>query len=141
MSQTTIWWLIAGALVVLELLSGTFYLLMLALGAAVAALAATAGISATAQMLTAALVGGGAVVTWHQWRAKAYPKRPAQANPDVNLDIGEIVQIANWNPDGTATVHYRGAGWTAVHRQGVSASPGAHRVSEVIGNRLVVDRI
>ena len=140
MSQTTLWWLIAGALVVLELLSSTFYLLMLALGAAAGALSAMAAASPTMQMLSAALVGGGAVLTWHRYRAKRHPQAPARANPDVNLDIGEIVQVALWNHDGTATVHYRGAAWTVVHRPGILPSPGAHRVSEVVGNRLVVDR-
>ena len=37
------WWLLAGVLVAVELLTGTFYLLALALGAAAAALAAHAG--------------------------------------------------------------------------------------------------
>ncbi|NDE73495.1 MAG: NfeD family protein, partial [Betaproteobacteria bacterium] len=40
MAQTTIWWVMAGALIALELLSGTFYLLMLSLGLVAAALAA-----------------------------------------------------------------------------------------------------
>ena len=32
MEYSTIWWLVAGALVIAELLTGSFYLLMLALG-------------------------------------------------------------------------------------------------------------
>jgi hypothetical protein len=43
LSASTLWWLATGALVVLELTSGTFYLLMLALGAAAGALAAHLG--------------------------------------------------------------------------------------------------
>ena len=34
MEESTIWWLLAGGLVVAELLTGTFYLLMLAVGVA-----------------------------------------------------------------------------------------------------------
>ena len=34
MEQSTLWWLMAGAAVIAELLTGTFYLLMLALGLA-----------------------------------------------------------------------------------------------------------
>ena len=40
MEASTIWWLAAGAVVVAELLTGTFYLLMVALGLVAAALAA-----------------------------------------------------------------------------------------------------
>ena len=43
MEYSTIWWLVAGALVIAELLTGSFYLLMLALGAIVGALCAHAG--------------------------------------------------------------------------------------------------
>ena len=32
MAESTIWWLLAGAAVALELVTGTFYLLMLAVG-------------------------------------------------------------------------------------------------------------
>ena len=39
MDQPTIWWLLAGITVAVELVTGTFYLLMIALGLAAAALA------------------------------------------------------------------------------------------------------
>ena len=52
----TWWWLIAGALAALELVSGTtFYLLMLALGACAAALGTHLGLPFSAQLLVAAL--------------------------------------------------------------------------------------
>jgi membrane protein implicated in regulation of membrane protease activity len=38
---STLWWVLAGALVIAELLTGTFYLLMLALGSVAAAVAAS----------------------------------------------------------------------------------------------------
>ena len=45
MEASTIWWLAAGAVVVAELLTGTFYLLMVALGLVAAALAAHLGLA------------------------------------------------------------------------------------------------
>ena len=71
---------------------------------------------------------------------RKHSEPPAQANANVNLDIGELVQIAQWNPDGTADVQYRGARWTAIHRPGVIPSSGAHKVAELVGNRLLVDK-
>jgi len=140
MTDPTIWWLIAGSAVAIELLTGTFYLLMLALGMAAAAVAAHLGANQTLQMLVAAGVGGGAVMLWHWSPANRRQELPAQANPNVNLDIGETVQIAAWNADGTADVQYRGAHWTAVHRPGVSPTSGPHRVAELVGSRLLVDK-
>lgn len=141
MAESTIWWLLAGAAVVVELTTGTFYLLMLAIGLAAAALAAQFGAGTVAQLLTAAIVGGGAVVSWYFTRGHRAAASPASANPDVNLDIGETVTVDSWNPDGTATVKYRGANWTVMHRPGSAPSSGLHRVAEVIGSRLLVDKI
>ena len=44
-TTATFWWLAAGGLVIAELLSGSFYLLMLALGTAAGAVAAQAGLA------------------------------------------------------------------------------------------------
>jgi len=57
MAQSTIWWLITGGLVAVELLTSTFYLLMLAIGMAAAACFAHAGANATVQIWVAATVG------------------------------------------------------------------------------------
>lgn len=141
MDESTIWWLLAGTAVVAELLTGTFYLLMLALGLAAAALAAHAGAPTTLQIVIAAAVGGGAVVAWH-WAKRRRPGDPsARADRSVNLDVGELVMIEGWSSDGTTVVKYRGASWTAVHRPGVTPSIGMHRVAELVGSRLLVDPV
>ena len=141
MAESTIWWLLTGAAVAVELMTGTFYLLMLAVGLAAAALAAHLGAGTVMQLLVAALVGGGAVVAWYFIRGKRPVALSAGANRDVNLDVGETVNVECWNPDGTATVKYRGANWTVIHRAGNTPSTGPHRVAEVIGSRLLVDKI
>ena len=73
--------------------------------------------------------------------ASGLDEPPAQANRDVNLDIGETVHVDAWNADGTATVKYRGANWTVIALDGTVHGTGAHRVREVVGNRLVVEKI
>ncbi len=141
MAETTIWWLLAGTAVAVELLTGTFYLLMLAIGLAAAALAAHAGLSAPSQSVVAAVVGGGAVVGWHLLRRRRPLDLPAAANRDVNLDIGETVQVTRWQPDGTTQVKYRGALWTALPAPGAIPVAGAHRIREVVGSRLVIEQL
>ena len=44
-SMATFWWVLAGAAVAVELATGTFYLLMIALGLAAGAIAAHLGLS------------------------------------------------------------------------------------------------
>ncbi len=143
MADTTLWWLAAGILVAAELITGTFYLLMLALGLAAGALAAHAGLASTGQVIAAALIGGGAVLAWHVWRRRTAGTAPAAgASRDVNLDVGETVQIEAWNGDGTASVKYRGAHWAAVAAPGQPArSSGTHRIVEVRGSQLIVEKI
>jgi membrane protein implicated in regulation of membrane protease activity len=141
MAESTIWWLLAGSAVAVELLTGTFYLLMLAIGLAAAALAAHLGFSMPAQLVVAAVVGGGAVVGWHLVRQRRPKEPPAEANRDVNLDIGETVQVVRWNADGTTMVKYRGAQWTAIPAPGAIPVAGPHRIREVIGSRLVIEQL
>lgn len=139
-SASTGWWLAAGVLVVAELATGTFYLLMLALGAAAGAVAAHAGAGLTGQIAAAALLGGGAMVAWHLRRSRQPPALQAAINPDVNLDIGGTVQVDHWQADGSARVHYRGADWDARHSGGGLPSAGEHVIRAVEGNRLLLER-
>ena len=141
MNESGIWWLLAGAFVVAELLTGTFYLLMMALGLVAGALAAHAGLGVTAQVLIAALVGGGAVVAWHLRRSQQPKPLSASANRDVNLDIGGEVMVAEWRSDGTALVKFRGANWTAVAAQpSDSTQAGLFTITELHGNRLTLSK-
>lgn len=140
MGEAGIWWLLAGAAIAVELLTGTFYLLMLAAGLVAGALAATMGVALASQMLVAAAIGGGAVAAWHWGRSKRPAPLPAHANRDVHLDIGDVVHVARWNPDGTASVHFRGALWTAIAANPAGAvNTGNFRIKEMRGNRLVIE--
>src|SRR5262245_7729575 len=97
MAEANIWWLIGGAGSVLELLSGTVYLLLLGVGFAAAAVSAHLGAGLPAQLVVAAVVGLGAVLGWYLTRRKTSASRPpSQANPDVNLDIGGTVLVEAW---------------------------------------------
>jgi membrane protein implicated in regulation of membrane protease activity len=135
-SAATWWWIAAGVLVAAELLTGTFYLLMLALGAVGAALAAHAGAGSSVQIVAAAVLGGGATAAWHFMRARAPRSAPAASNRDVNLDIGSAVQVETWSTDGTARVHYRGATWAARHVGPGVPAPGEHQIVSVTGSEL-----
>jgi membrane protein implicated in regulation of membrane protease activity len=146
MAESTIWWVAAGCAVALELATGTFYLLMIALGLAAAALGAHFGLGSPAQTILAALIGGGAVAGWHLGRSRGMQAEPAASNPDVHIDIGEAVQVDEWHTDGTAQVKYRGAQWTAVRapapastHPAAGSAAGRYRIREMQGNRLVLE--
>lgn len=143
MTESTLWWIVAGFFVSLELLTGSFYLLMLGLGAAAAAVAAWLGAAQATQLLLAAAVGGGSVYLWH----RRLLQRGMLGVEDYtttglgSLDVGEQVNVSQWRPDGTTHVHYRGSEWMArYHGTHVPAS-GVHRIRAIESNYLVLERI
>lgn len=138
MAHSTLWWLAAGGLIAVELISGTFYLLMLSTGLAAAALAAHAGFGVTWQWATAAVVGGGSVLAWRSLKKSQSSAVPAQANHDVNMDIGGTVHVETWHDDGTCSVKYRGAHWEGALLPGETAATGTYTIAEVIGSRLIL---
>jgi len=141
MENSTLWWVLAGVAVAAELVTGTFYLLLLALGMAAGAIAAHLGAGTALQLVATAIVGGGAVLAWHHAKRHRPGDPSPRADRSVNLDVGETILIEQWNSDGTANVKYRGAVWTAIHRPGVTPATGMHRVAELVGNRLLVDPV
>jgi membrane protein implicated in regulation of membrane protease activity len=131
------WMVAAGVLVILELFSGTFYLLMIAIGLAFGAITALAGASGPAQAIVAGVVGVLATGLLHRSRFG----KPGKTNPardhNVNLDIGQRVTVPSWE-DGKARVMYRGALWDVELGQGATAHSGDFKIVEVQGSRLIV---
>ena len=140
METSTLWWIAAVLLLGAELLSGTFFLLMMALAAVVGALMAHLGLGLPAQLVVAALSGTLLTIGWYLLRKRrkqaADPDRSATRN---KLDIGSTVMVEAWLPDGTSQVQYRGARW-----QAVAANPqqpavtGRHTVTDIRGSQLVL---
>jgi len=138
MNEPTLWWLAAGALIAVELVTGTFYLLMMSLGLVCAALAAHAGASTPWQWVSAAIVGGGSVLAWWFYQKSRPRTAPAESNRDVNMDIGQTVHVTAWSSDNTCSVKYRGAHWDAALQTGQAAATGSHTIVSVVGNRLIL---
>lgn len=137
-SASTFWWVLAGLAIAAELTTGTFYLLMIALGLAAGAVAAHLGLGLSLQIVSAAVVGAVTTAAWH-WRRMSRPRSaPAAENRDVNLDVGERVHVAAWNDDRSARITYRGTTWTARLVPGAPAAAGEHIVKAVEGNALIL---
>lgn len=141
MAESTVWWVLTGAVIAVELLTGTFYLLMLSLGMVAGAIAAHLGATLATQLVIAAAVGGGFVVAWRGYKKSQPRSLPAGANRDANLDVGESVEVEAWGPDRTGSVKYRGAQWSVSLAPGATPTPGPHRIVEVVGSRLVVEKL
>jgi membrane protein implicated in regulation of membrane protease activity len=131
------WLVTAGVLVILELFTGTFYLLMIAIGLAIGGIVALAGASPPLQAIAAAVVGVLATGLLHRSRLGHPAKTDARRDRNVNLDIGQRVTVPAWD-NGRARVMYRGALWDVELTQGIAPHAGEFRIVEVQGSRLVV---
>lgn len=142
MTDWMIWLGLAGVLVVLEMFTGTFYLLMIAAGFTAGGVAALAAAGASMQFVIAAVVG--VIATYGLRRSKwgKTARRNAHRDPNVNLDIGQTLVVDAWfsNEGGVnaSRVMYRGAMWDVELDAGANAHPGRYVIREVRGNRLVV---
>lgn len=144
MTDWMLWFVVGGTLVVLEMFSGTFYLLMVAIGFFAGGLVALTGASASVQLAVAAVVG---VIATYGLRRNKWGKAgesDVARNPDVNLDIGQALIVDTWGGEQggvrTARVMYRGAQWDVELEAGAPAVPGTYIIHEVRGNRLIVGR-
>ncbi|VVE71107.1 NfeD-like family protein 1 [Pandoraea anapnoica] len=142
MEQAWLWFGVAGLIVVLELASGTFYLLMVALGVAAGGVAALLRADGPLQWVVAAIVAGMAV--WLLRRSRFGRRRikvDASADPNTNLDIGQRLHVDGWRPDGQARAMYRGAEWDVELMPGEAPDAGWFVIREVRGSRLYVAHV
>jgi membrane protein implicated in regulation of membrane protease activity len=134
-----VWWFVAAfALLAAELLTGTFYLLMIAVALAAAGLAALAGAPFVLQLLVAAAVGFGGALALRRSRFGRARHDPAE--PLQNMDVGQSVTVENWTTARTARASYRGALWDLELAPGETAEPGEYVIRAIHANRLVVAR-
>lgn len=131
----SLWWAIAGILlIIVEMLTGTFYLMVLGIAALGAAAAAWVGYSFWVQaVVTAALAVVGVILI------KRYRGTGARSATQ-SLDIGQPVTVESWisEADGIARVSYRNAQWEA-HIVGERAPGGKlFYIRAVDGNTLTV---
>jgi membrane protein implicated in regulation of membrane protease activity len=103
-------WAVVGlGLVIVELLTGTFYLLMLGIAAFGGALAAWLGLDFAVQVIVAAIISALGCYGVHVYRTK---NKGAQM---ASIDAGMPASFEGWIDAGArlARVRYRGASWDA----------------------------
>jgi membrane protein implicated in regulation of membrane protease activity len=114
------WGVLGLALVIAELLTGTFYLLMLGVAAFGAAAIAGFGQPFHVQSIVAFIVAAAGCYGVHAWRAK----HSTQQMPSI--DAGMPASFENWTDAGArlARVRYRGASWDARVEGADALEPG-----------------
>lgn len=109
MDAYLLWAVIGIVLIIVEMLTGTFYLLVLGVAALAAAAAAYLGQSLWVQAVITAAVAVVGVILIKRFRGTG------RLAADRGLDIGQTVVLDSWisEADGLARVTYRNAQWEA----------------------------
>ena len=121
MEDYLIWLLIGFGLIIIELLTGTFYLLVLGIAAFGGAVAAYSGQGFEIQIIATAVVASIGSYLVH-----AYHVRNAQQQMQC-IDFAQPVKFEAWTDQGAriARVMYRGAPWEAKVEGDVQVEPGS----------------
>ncbi len=134
------WWLLALGLGIAEILTGTFYLIVLALACVVGGLAALAGLPSTWQLLLTAVcafAGWGLLLRYRS-------REGGTGQGEMRLDVGQQLRIDEWQEPRRTQVRYRGALWRvelAPDAEVVSAAPGDFTITRVEGSCLIVSPV
>ena len=120
MDPALLWAIVGLVLVIVELLTGTFFLLMLGVAAFGAAGAAWLGYDFPVQVIVAAVIAAVGCYAVHLYRAK----NKGQQMPSV--DAGMPASFESWIDAGSrlARVRYRGASWDARVEGAEALEPG-----------------
>ena len=129
MEAYLIWVVLGFALIIIEMLIGTFYLLVLGIGAFAGGLAAWLGAAFFVQVLSASAVSMTGLVFVDRWRKAESLRNRARDTASNALDVGQPVQFEAWVDEAQrlARVNYRGALWDATVAGGLTP-----RQSEVL---------
>lgn len=134
-SPELIWWGIAGTLIVLEMLTGTFYLLVLGAAAALTGFVAWMGGTLMVQLMAATVLLVLGLVLLRRYKAKRDSSSLIQNN---DLEAGNWVEVIEWHENGHAVVRYRETRWQAMLENADDEQLQRMCIRRVQGNTLII---
>ena len=121
MDEDVLWAILGLTLIGVEMMTGTFYLLVLGIAAFGAGLAAWLGQGFPVQVVVAAVIAALGCYGVHVYHAKSSTRQMPQ------IDAGQPANFENWVDERArlARVRYRGASWEALVEGEAAVDPGA----------------
>lgn len=136
MNPALIWGIVFLLLLGTELMTGTFYLLMIALGAAIGGIAAFIGLDLYWQLALAGTSAAAATAILHFRRYKNPKSAIYTENKNALIDIGQRVDVVHWNADKTTKVRHRGVEWSARWVGEGAPATGSCVIQGIVGSQL-----
>jgi membrane protein implicated in regulation of membrane protease activity len=129
-----LWFIAAAILVGVEMMTGTFYLLVLAAATLFGGVLAYVGLDFWWQIGGTAVFAVVGTYALYEWKKK----NATQPKLSPNLDVGQRVRVNEWRDDGSARVSYRGAQWDAVLESEVTPRRDQMVIVATRGSQLVL---
>lgn len=127
------WFLVALLLLMAEMATGTFYMLVLSIALAVGGAAALLGLNLPLQLTLSGAAGFIGIMLLRRMKSVG-----VTAKTDQNLDVGQTVHVITWHEDGTARVHFRGAEWDAELESNASSRSNTMYIKAMRGSILIL---
>lgn len=132
--ETYVFWFLLGLVLLgLEMISGTFYLLVVAIAAFVGGAVAWLGMGIEMQLILSALTGVAGIFILRRTQ-----KTQVVDAANASFDMGQPVHVLKWNDDGSARVTYRGAEWDAQLETHDMPRDATLYIASMQGSRLVL---
>ena len=139
-----VWWFVAGFVILIaELMTGTFYLLVIATACAAAGIVSMMAMPFAVQLIVAAGIGlAGSLWLRNSRFGRGIGRKlgAGSEEPLQDLDVGQVVTVADWSGRRTTRVPYRGADWDVELADGEVPVAGEYMIRAVRGNSLIVAR-
>lgn len=134
------WVVFAGILLITELFTGSFFMLMIALGFMAGALASLLGAGLTTQVIVTALTAAIATLCLQKYRSRKKTQHP---DTTINLDLGQSITITMWEKPRKTRAFYRGSWWDVELSDTEEKSPeaGEFIIQQIKGNCLLVESV
>lgn len=151
MSMVSVWWIVTGLLMIIEMRLGTWYALILALGTTCSALVAQNNHSVIFQLLIAIVTISLAYIAFYLDRQRRlmyfnqYKRQLAQRphqhiSPKYleDLDAGQTVSVFHWDQQGRTKVKFRGREWLAETAMPGCSGIGRYQIIAVREGALIL---
>lgn len=129
------WFTLALILLGLEITTGTFYLLVIAIAISIGGVVALLDFVFAVQLVFAALAGIVGISLLRGWHV-----RQASNTMNQSLDIGQPVKILKWHENGYARVFYRGTEWDAELETKDIGHEGIFYIKKIQGSLLILTK-
>lgn len=139
-----VWFALSAICLILELMTGAFFLLFISIGLLAAGVLAFFELHLYWSLGAFALISLSSIFFLRVFGIRKSPAKKPALDKNVNLDIGTSIFVNSWNGNRRTQVNYRGAQWQAIladHITSIPENSGYYKIMAINGLVLVLEPV